>query len=150
MKVIIAGSREIDDYNTVKLYIEKAVKEHKIKITEVVSGGAAGVDLCGEEWAKNNDISIKKFIPNWKDINVPGAIVKQNAYGSYNAKAGITRNEDMGKYADAVIVIWDGISKGSQHMGEFMAKLKKPVYSYLVGPDEPDTQEENNEDNIPF
>ena len=46
MKVIIAGSRSITDATIV----EKAINESGITITEMVCGGASGVDTLGEEW----------------------------------------------------------------------------------------------------
>ena len=47
MKVIIAGSRGVEDY----ALVEEAVKQSGFDITEVVSGTARGVDLLGEHWA---------------------------------------------------------------------------------------------------
>ena len=57
MKVIIAGSRDIDDYDI----IDAAVKRSGYNITEVVSGTARGPDKLGEEYAINHDIPIKKI-----------------------------------------------------------------------------------------
>ena len=59
MKTIIAGSRDLTDYNLVKL----AVEESGFEIAEVVSGGARGVDRLGERWAKEHGVPIKRFIP---------------------------------------------------------------------------------------
>jgi hypothetical protein len=55
MKTIIAGSRDITDYNVVKA----AVKAAGFTITEVVSGAARGVDSLGEEYARRHSIHIK-------------------------------------------------------------------------------------------
>lgn len=44
MKVIIAGSRTLHSYDLVV----RAVKDSGLQITEVVSGGARGVDRLGE------------------------------------------------------------------------------------------------------
>ena len=43
MKVIIAGSRNFTDYKV----LQDAIKNSGFKITEVVSGGAKGVDSLG-------------------------------------------------------------------------------------------------------
>ena len=126
MKVIIAGSRSITDMGTVKLAIECC----PFSITEVVSGGAKGVDLLGEEYAMGENIPIKVFKPLWKDLEASGAVVKSNSYGKYNARAGHDRNEQMGDYADALIAVWDGHSKGAKHMIDYMAKLGKKVFIY--------------------
>ena len=124
MKIIIAGSRSINDYNTIK----KAIKDSSFDITEIVSGNANGVDKLGEKYAKENNISVKIFKPDWKNITIKGAIVKENKYGKYNAKAGIDRNEQMGDYADGLIAIWDGKSNGTKHMINYMKKKGKEVY----------------------
>lgn len=126
MKVIIAGSRSIVDFETIK----KAVDLCPFSITEVVSGGAKGVDLLGEKYAEGEKIPIKVFKPSWSNLETPGAIIKTNAYGKYNAKAGIDRNEQMGDYADALIAVWDGYSKGTKHMVKYMEKLGKKVFIY--------------------
>ena len=48
MRVIIAGSRDIEDAKLV----HDAVVASKFSITEVVSGGARGVDLLGLVWVE--------------------------------------------------------------------------------------------------
>lgn len=126
MKVIIAGSRSITDFETVK----KAIECCPFSISEVVSGGAKGVDLLGEKYAGEENIPKEVFKPSWSNLEVPGAIVKTNKYGKYNAKAGIDRNEEMGDYADALIAVWDGKSKGTQHMIGYMEFLDKDVFIY--------------------
>ena len=128
MKIIIAGSRNILDYEVIK----KAVKDSNFEITEVVSGTAKGVDSLGEKYASDNNIDCSRFEAKWKDINVKGAVVRKNRYGSYNAKAGLSRNEDMGEYADALIAIWDGKSSGTRHMINYMKSLNKKVFVYKV------------------
>ena len=124
MKVIIAGSRGVVDYKVVANAIERST----FKITEVVSGGAKGVDSLGESWARTHVVPCKRFIPNWGDVDSPDAVVKQGKYGLYNAKAGYDRNEEMAEYADALIAIWDGESNGTRHMINCMRKLKKQVF----------------------
>jgi len=111
MKVIIAGSRE----GFVARNVFEAIEESKFKITEVVSGGARGVDRDGEYYAKLNNIPIKQFIPDWdKDKKAAGHI----------------RNRQMGDYADALIAVWDGKSLGTKGMIDYMIKLNKPLYVY--------------------
>ena len=109
MKVIIAGTRNITD----KKAVEEAIKESGFEITELVCGMARGVDELGFDWAEANDISIRKFYPNWKKF--------------YKA-AGKVRNREMAFYADALIAVWDENSKGTKHMIESMSKLMKPFY----------------------
>jgi hypothetical protein len=113
MKVIIAGSRNIDDYSL----IVEAVERSGYNITEVVSGCAVGIDRLGERWAIANNIPIKEMPADW----------------NRNGKAaGPMRNRDMAEYADAAIVIWDGKSPGSRNMVENMIRRKKPYYVALT------------------
>lgn len=57
MKTIIAGSRTIADYEL----LEQSIAECGWQITEVVSGGASGVDALGEEWATRNSVPCVRF-----------------------------------------------------------------------------------------
>lgn len=97
MKTIIGGSRDGISYEDVL----KAIESCPWTPTEVVSGKARGVDTMGEQWANENNIPIKEFPANWK---------------KYSKRAGYLRNEQMADYADALIAVWDGSSKGTRHM----------------------------------
>lgn len=113
MKVIIAGSRTIKDYN----FLLNAVKESSFIITEVVCGMAEGVDKLGLKWGYENKIPVMKFPADW------------NKYGR---SAGIIRNTQMADYADALIALWDGKSKGTLNMINTMRKLNKEVYVFTI------------------
>ena len=112
MKTIIAGSRGMDNYD----FIKTTIIESGFEITEVVSGGARGVDRLGERYAKEMGIPIKQFIPDWDGLG---------------KKAGHVRNREMGDYADALIALWDGESKGTKGMIEYANKKGLKVYVYL-------------------
>ncbi len=113
MKLIIAGGRNI---RATSSQIEALIRSLNIsEISEVVSGGAKGIDSYGEDFAKSNNIPIKQFLPNW-DLGL---------------KAGPLRNRDMALYGDALLLIWDGKSKGSASMKREMQKLGKPIYEFL-------------------
>lgn len=114
MKVIIAGSRSILDSETILV----AAAMSNFRIDEVVSGGASGVDKLGEDFAVENDIVLKRFPADW---------VK------YGKGAGYRRNAEMAEYADALIAVWDGKSKGTLHMINCMKGLNKPVFVYTLG-----------------
>jgi len=129
MKVIIAGSRSIDDLG----FVREAVEASPFTVTKVVSGCAKGVDKLGEEWALENDIEIEAFPADWKNLSDPRGVIKRTGpHGSYNALAGIHRNTAMGQYADALIAVWDGKSTGTKHMIEYMQSLGKPVFVYNI------------------
>lgn len=119
--MIIAGSRTISESIA---YIEcvKWQSANKDKeITEVVSGTAKGVDTAGEEYADFHRIPVKKFYPDW------------NTHGK---AAGPIRNRQMAEYADALLLIWDGTSRGSASMKTEMSLLGKPVYEVIIKPKE--------------
>jgi len=97
MKTIVAGSREITDYQKV----HDAIFSAPWIITEVVSGGARGVDALGEQAAAAFGIPVKVFPADW--VNLKFA-------------AGPIRNRQMAEYSDALIAIWDGVSKGTADM----------------------------------
>jgi hypothetical protein len=113
MKVIIAGSREITDFNTVKIAYEKS----GFKATEIVSGAARGVDYLGELLAKNLSIPVKRFPADW------------NTHGK---RAGPIRNAEMANYADALIAVWDGQSKGTENMITQARRKDLSVFVYLI------------------
>lgn len=101
MKTIIAGSRWITDATVVY----RAIDLSGFNITEVVSGGARGVDTIGEMWAAYWGVSIKRFPAIWRDKD-----------GQRDLQAGLKRNSEMARYADALIAVWDGRSSGTKHM----------------------------------
>jgi hypothetical protein len=113
VKLIVAGSRNISDASIVAQAIMDS--GYWGIITEIVSGCAKGVDTLGELIAQANGIPIKKIPAKWKE---------------YGRRAGYLRNEEMGHYADAAIVVRkDGIaSKGSTSMIQVMHSLGKDVH----------------------
>ena len=114
MKVIIAGSRQ----GFVSSDVAEAVLNSKFVISEVVSGTARGVDTFGEQWAQRNGVLVKRFPADWD---------------KHGKGAGYIRNRQMGDYADALIALWDGQSKGTKAMIEYMKSLGKPVHLHLRG-----------------
>ena len=117
MKTIIAGSRDIEDFEIV----DHAVRSSGFTITEVVSGRARGVDILGEGWASLNNIPIKPFPAKWKED------------GIFDRGAGHKRNAAMAEYADALIAIWDGASPGTRNMINEAAKRGLKLYVYSTG-----------------
>lgn len=128
MKIIIAGSRGIEDFKLVKAAVEAS--PFNGKITQIVSGGAGGVDTLGEQWAAMNGIEIKQFKPNWNYLDHPDAMIKTNKFGKeYDAKAGFRRNGDMAKYADGLIAVFEGSeTPGTDDMVKQMTETGKPLY----------------------
>lgn len=114
--VIIAGSRTIADVETVA----RAVLASGFDVTEVISGGARGVDKAGEAWAKARGLRVWRFRPDY------------NVYGRWTAP--LERNKLMAHHGDALVAVWDGKSRGTRHMIGEMRKLGKPVHVEEVRP----------------
>ncbi len=113
VRCIIAGSRTIKNLDI----IMAAVVASNFDIWQVVSGGAAGVDLNGEKYAEGVGIPVKRFPANWKE---------------YGLKAGYLRNVEMADNADALIAIWDGKSRGTKHMIDIATKKGLKVYIHEI------------------
>jgi len=111
-KIIIAGSRGYSDYKDFSHWLDLCFAKVKQPI-EIVSGGAIGPDSMGERYARENGHKLKQFLPQWK------------LHGKRAAP--FIRNKDMGDYADRLIAFWDGKSKGTKNMIEYMRKLKKKI-----------------------
>ena len=90
MKLAIVGSRTITNVD-----IEKHLPQG---VTQIVSGGAIGVDTCAANYAKAKGIPFKCFLPNYK---------------LYGKKAPLLRNLEIAAYSDEVLVFWDGKSRGT-------------------------------------
>lgn len=109
-KVIIAGSREMRDYNFLEEKCDEILSNVKDEI-EIVSGGQAstdsktgetfGADYFGEIYAGKRGYKVKQFPADWPNLGL---------------KAGPKRNSNMAEYADALIVFPKKSSKGSFDM----------------------------------
>lgn len=100
-RVIVAGSRDFNDYELLKRKMIHYLSRYKPHEVEIVSGGARGADALGERFAKEKGCHLKVMKADW-DL--------------FGRSAGYIRNAEMAKYADACVVFWDGVSKGSKHM----------------------------------
>ena len=122
MKVVIAGSRSITDFEIVK----QAIVESGFEVTQVISGTARGVDTLGAQYGKENNIPVREMSANW------------DYWGKI---AGWKRNEEMAEVADALVAIWlidengEG-SKGTRNMISiakrkglkiFVKEIRKPI-----------------------
>lgn len=113
MKTIIAGSRDITNYDVVL----KAISDSEINITEVVCGMAKGVDSLGREWAIENNIPVTEFFADWE------------TWGRF---AGPKRNREMAEYADALIAVWNEHSPGTKNMINQARARGLRIYIHLV------------------
>lgn len=104
MRLAILGSRTLTNIN-----LDDYVQNN---CSEIVSGGAKGIDKIAEEYAIKNNIKIKIFLPDYK---------------RYGKGAPLKRNREIAEYADEAIVFWDGKSKGTKNAIDNFYLLNKKV-----------------------
>lgn len=104
VKVAVIGSRgvRVDD-------LEKYLPDN---VTEIISGGAKGVDTCAREYALAHDINLTEFLPD---------------YRRYGRGAPLKRNLSIVENADLVLAFWDGVSRGTKHTIEQAESMDVPV-----------------------
>ncbi|WP_317855478.1 hypothetical protein [Chakrabartyella piscis] len=101
MKLAIIGSRTITNID-IAPYIPEGV-------TEIISGGAKGVDTLAEAYADKHRLSKHIIRPR------------------YDLAAPIKRNELIVAACDMVLVFWDGKSKGTLSSINLAKKLEKEI-----------------------
>lgn len=111
MRVIIAGSRKFN--NPAILY--DAVRKSGFDITTVISGTARGADQLGEQYARHHNLGLGRYPADWD---------------KYGKSAGYRRNAVMADNADGLIALWDGQSKGTEHMIKLTESKNLHVFCY--------------------
>lgn len=104
MKLMIAGSRSITNFD-----LSPHIPQN---VDLIITGGAKGVDTIAEKYADDHKIS---------------KLILRPEYNLYKRAAPIIRNQKMVELADAVLVIWDGSSKGTLSTINYAEKLKKEL-----------------------
>lgn len=114
MILVVAGSRDLTPNFDDGLFTAFTIFNiYEDDIDEMVNGGCpSGVDAwCNDRW----ECTI--FHADWE---------------KHGKAAGPIRNKQMAEYGDALLLIWDGESKGSKNMKQEMLKLNKPVYEIIL------------------
>ena len=101
MKIAIIGSRSIKNVE---------ISKYLCECEEIVSGGAVGVDYCAAEYARENNIKLVEFYPE---------------YEKYGRAAPIVRNKKIVDYSNKIIAFWDGKSKGTLSVINYAKKTGK-------------------------
>lgn len=115
MKIGIVGSRDIKDAEEVyKIICEKVPSN----CTEIVSGGAYGVDSLAERYAKENGIVMKVFYPE---------------YEKYGKMATLIRNTEIVRHSDKVLAFFcNEDSKGTADTVKKCLELGVVVEAYTI------------------
>lgn len=109
MKLAIIGSRG--------LWVENLGNYLPPGVTEIVSGGAKGIDSCARQYAQEHGLKLTEFLPD---------------YRRYGRGALLKRNLEIIDYADQVLAFWDGNSSGTKHVIDQCKKQKKKVAVHLL------------------
>ncbi len=117
IKIAIVGSRNFNDYETLKNVVDKIISEISDSEIIIVSGGAKGVDSLAELYAKEKNYKMLIFKPEWK---------------RYGKGAGIIRNKEIVKNSDIVIAFKSINSKGTNNTIQTAIKEGKKVYIYEI------------------
>lgn len=104
MKLLIVGSRSITSFDLTPHLPDE--------VTLIISGGAGGVDALAEEYADRHRLSKLILRPDYK---------------RFGKGAPLKRNEQMVAAADAVLVVWDGVSRGTKYTIDHARAQGKPV-----------------------
>lgn len=106
MKVAIIGSRTAEIDKTFMLpYLP-------LGCSEIVSGGAKGVDSLAKEIADELDLAYTVFYPD---------------YQRYGKKAPLKRNTQIIEYADYILAFWDYESAGTRNAILQALKIHKRI-----------------------
>ena len=86
------------------------------RVTEIVSGGAKGVDASAREYALRNRLKLTEYLPD---------------YSRYGRSAPLRRNLTIIERADLVLAFWDGTSRGTKFVIENCRKRGIPVKVFM-------------------
>lgn len=116
-KVIIAGCRDLTDYELLREKCDYHLQNLRLEDIVIVSGHASGADSLGERYAQERGFQLETYPADWQ---------------AHGRAAGPIRNAKMANVAHALIAFWDGKSRGTKNMIETARKynLKVAVVRY--------------------
>lgn len=91
MRVAVIGSRG--------LMVDDLENYLPADTTEIISGGANGIDTCARKYAISHNIKLTEFLPE---------------NDKYGRSAPLIRNITIIRNSDIVLAFWDGISHGTK------------------------------------
>ena len=115
MKIAVIGSRSITDAAA----LAEMLAPYAERVTEVISGGAAGVDTLAREWAHRHGKPLRELRPD---------------YRRHGSRAPLLRNQQIVAAADQVFILWDGSSSGTAYTKREAERQGKPVHERRIMP----------------
>ena len=116
MKIGVVGSRSFKDYRK----LENILDEMNLSITDlIVSGGCPkGADALAERYAQNRRLAFKAIPANRE----------KSGWG-----ASLRRDFHLVRYADSLVIFWNGVSGSVQSIVDLCLVQKKPFRVVLGG-----------------
>ena len=109
MKIAVVGSRGLTVSDLGK-YLPEGV-------SEIISGGAKGIDTCAKMYALSSGIKLTEILPE---------------YEKYGKSAPLRRNIEIIESADMVLAFWDGVSRGTGHVIDSCKSRGIPLKVFLI------------------
>lgn len=116
MILLICGTRTFADYELLCRKCDALTANYSTGT--VVSGGARGADLLGEQWGRSRGWAVRQFPARWD---------------TEGKQAGPLRNRRMAAHVVAVgapfgvVAFWDGVSRGTKDMIDVATEVGIPV-----------------------
>lgn len=129
LKVIIAGSRNFNDYEFLKTKCDKILERYNKDNVFVMVGCAKGVDTMAFNYCLERGYEVEVHRANWGDFyKKPSHEIGTTKYGDqYWKLAGLMRNQEMVDKADALIAFWYEKSNGTKDVIERAKRKNIPV-----------------------
>ena len=108
MKIVIIGSKGMS-VPDLEQYLPS-------QTTEIVTGGADGVDASAKEYAEAHEIKLTEFLPD---------------HEQYGEDAVIQRNLAMIRYAEMVLAFWNGESRGTKELIDQCNEMEIPIRVFV-------------------
>ena len=109
MRIAVIGSR--------KLHIDDLGKYLPDGVTEIISGGAKGIDADARAYAQQHGVKLTELLPE---------------YNRYGRAAPLRRNITIIEHAELVLAFWDGSSPGTRFVIENCKKRGIPVNVFIL------------------
>lgn len=109
MKIAIIGSRECSNIDFVG-NLEAVLNVSKDDT--IISGGAKGIDTLAANYAKENNLNLIEFLPDYKKNGRAATFI---------------RNREIVDNSNVVVAFWNGNSKGTKYTLDYARKKNKRI-----------------------